>query len=284
MASSPDELAAKLAGLALKPRRLAPPTIGFLFPGQGSLKGTVPTEIAQPAIVRESLAALRALAAVGLQASVAVGHSVGEIAALAWAGALDESAAIRLAERRGRGMADVEGPRGAMAAIAASASDARRRLEGGTVVIAGLNVPGADGRLGETDAVKRGAPRASWASARRSADSLARLPLAFGRAGRRDVRGAFDRGAVPSRRTPRDLDGHGRRGRSRNGSARPARAPNRRPRSVSARVSERRSGRPLDRGRPWAHAVGLGGREWRRAGVRRGERHGSSGRIPEGAG
>ncbi|MEO6193211.1 MAG: SDR family NAD(P)-dependent oxidoreductase, partial [Thermoanaerobaculia bacterium] len=104
--------------------------IGFLFPGQGApshLDGgllrrrfedlaafyedallvpptdaggvvdAVNTAVAQPAILAHSLAGLRLLDRLGLRAGVAVGHSLGEIAALQWGGALDAGSALRLA-------------------------------------------------------------------------------------------------------------------------------------------------------------------------------------------
>src|SRR5690242_5883016 len=43
-------------------------TIGFLFPGQGSQNSATSTEIAQPATVRDSLAALHELRALGIEA------------------------------------------------------------------------------------------------------------------------------------------------------------------------------------------------------------------------
>lgn len=69
------------------------------FPGAG-------TAVAQPAIVRQSLRAARILERLRIAASSAVGHSIGEVAALAWAGALGDEEAITLAARRGAAMAE----------------------------------------------------------------------------------------------------------------------------------------------------------------------------------
>ncbi len=92
------------------------PRIGFLFPGQASpvytngglwtrrfpslqslyaraslpQQQSVNTEIAQPCIVTASLAGLHALELFNVHGSVAVGHSLGEITALYWAGACAE--------------------------------------------------------------------------------------------------------------------------------------------------------------------------------------------------
>ena len=101
-----------LSGVFLGAGKTAP-RIGFLFPGQGSplhLDGGIfrrrfhfarqlydraglpleahgnSTAIAQPAVMAATLTGLRALDMLGISASVAVGHSLGEIAALHWAG------------------------------------------------------------------------------------------------------------------------------------------------------------------------------------------------------
>jgi enediyne polyketide synthase len=142
--------------------------VGFLFPGQGSpsykdggawrrrfnfledlyvyteqqWRGDgVSTEVAQPAIVASSLAALRVLSRFGITGAVGVGHSLGEFTALHWAGSLDESSLLRIARARGRAMAEVEGPAGAMLSVAANRQAVEQVLNGERVVIAGLNSP-----------------------------------------------------------------------------------------------------------------------------------------------
>lgn len=142
--------------------------IGFLFPGQGSpsykdggawrhrfafledlyvhaeeeWRGDgVSTEVAQPAIVASSVAALRVLSRLGITAAVGVGHSLGEFTALHWAGSLDESSLLRIARVRGRAMAEVDGPKGAMLSVAAGRQAVEQILNGERVVIAGLNSP-----------------------------------------------------------------------------------------------------------------------------------------------
>lgn len=164
----------------------AAPRIGFLFPGQGSpanLDGgiyrrrfesvrelyrqaelpaagdSVATAIAQPAIVTASAAAVRVLNKLGLQAVAAVGHSLGEIAALCWAGAYDEAALLRIARVRGQAMGELGSPTGTMAAIAAPAKEVEPLLLEG-VVIVGFNSPRQTVIAGESARVKRVTERA----------------------------------------------------------------------------------------------------------------------------
>ncbi|MEO5876360.1 MAG: type I polyketide synthase [Streptosporangiaceae bacterium] len=144
-----------------------PGRIGYLFPGQGSGRGVsggalrrrfagveqvyaeaalpttgdlVATEIAQPRIVTGSLAGLRILTDLGVEATVAVGHSLGEISALHWAGALDAPALTRVAGIRGRAMSE-HGAAGTMAGVGAGPDLVRPLLDGMPVVIAGYNGP-----------------------------------------------------------------------------------------------------------------------------------------------
>ncbi len=141
------------------------PRIGYLFPGQGS--GTragggalsrrfaqvrdlgpetasgdlVATSVAQPHIVRSSLAGLRVLAGLGLRAEMAVGHSLGELTALHWAGAVGESGLLALAGTRGQMMEELGDPDGTMASVAADPSAVAELIAGEPVVIAGYNGP-----------------------------------------------------------------------------------------------------------------------------------------------
>jgi enediyne polyketide synthase len=141
------------------------PRIGLLFPGQaapvrrtaGALgrrfaacerlcrEAEIPagcdtdTSVAQPAVVAASLSALSALEALGVSGDLAVGHSLGEIAAVCWAGAIDRHAALRLARLRGQAMAS-HSRAGSMATIAAAAADVESILTPG-VVIAAANSP-----------------------------------------------------------------------------------------------------------------------------------------------
>jgi enediyne polyketide synthase len=163
--------------------------VGFLFPGQGSGKQTVggalrrrfapaddaftqaalPTDVdaiatavAQPRIVVGSVAGLRVLSALGISATVAVGHSLGELTALHWAGSLDEAALLRIAEVRGRVMAD-RGRPGTMASLAAPPDRVEPLLAGTPVVIAGYNGPRQTVVAGPVAAVKQVTMRAGEA-------------------------------------------------------------------------------------------------------------------------
>ncbi|HEX8343230.1 MAG TPA: type I polyketide synthase [Actinoplanes sp.] len=145
----------------------AAPKITFLFPGQGSGRGTVgairrrfavaeetfaeaklptgtdqvATQVAQPRIVTGSLAASRVLSRLGIEADVAVGHSLGELTALAWGGALDGTQLIALARTRGEVMATASRGGGAMASIGGDPETTSRFIDRDSVVIAGYNGP-----------------------------------------------------------------------------------------------------------------------------------------------
>lgn len=102
---------------------------------------TVSTEVAQPAIVRQSLAALDWLAGIGCRPVAAVGHSLGEIAALVWAGALTPEDGLRLAVDRGRIMAEHGRAGTGMASIGLPAEGVTPLLAGTGVTVAGYNAP-----------------------------------------------------------------------------------------------------------------------------------------------
>ncbi|GAA4447324.1 type I polyketide synthase [Phytohabitans houttuyneae] len=158
-----------------------PARIGYLFPGQGSGRGTsggalrrrfpsagdvyagaalptggdtVATAVAQPRIVVGSMAGLRVLTALGVEASVALGHSLGELTTLCWAGALDEPTLLRMATVRGATMAANSEP-GTMAGVAAGPERVARLIDGEPVVVAGYNGPRQTVVAGPVDAVRR---------------------------------------------------------------------------------------------------------------------------------
>lgn len=176
------------------------PRIGFLFPGQGSPSdggvgaigrrfpqastphwtaerraGEEPssTRIAQPAIVAASVAGLRVLKSLGLEADVALGHSLGELSALHWAGVMDEAAVVRVATARGRAMADLGRSDGAMASVAADVGTVSGFLvPGAEVSLAAFNAPQRTVVSGE-----RGAVESVIAAARAAGRAAVRLPV-----------------------------------------------------------------------------------------------------------
>lgn len=166
-----------------------PARVGFLFPGQGSGRGmsggalrrrfaevedvfvrsglpttgdVVATEVAQPRIVTGAVAGLRALGLLGIDAAVAVGHSLGEIAALHWAGAMDEDTLLRIAAVRGRTMARLSAS-GTMASVSATPEAVESLIVDLPVVIAAYNGPGQTVIAGAVDAVRTACERATAA-------------------------------------------------------------------------------------------------------------------------
>ncbi|MGH3426333.1 MAG: beta-ketoacyl synthase N-terminal-like domain-containing protein, partial [Mycobacteriales bacterium] len=172
------------------------PRIGYLFPGQGSGSGgdggalrrrfdavdelyrttnlptgadEVATAIAQPRIVAASVAGLRVLDRLDIAADVAVGHSLGELTALYWAGAVDEETLLRIAVTRGQVMSDASQDGGTMASIAAPPERVEPLLAGVPVVIAGYNGPGqtvVSGPVAAVERVREAAGRAGLGTAR----------------------------------------------------------------------------------------------------------------------
>ncbi len=182
--SAPDPGGPGLLGQVTRPGK-----VGYLFPGQGSghrtsggaLRRRFPqagevyasaclpacgdlsaTRVAQPRIVTGSAAGLRVLGGLGLSAAVAVGHSLGELTALHWAGSIDEQALLRVARIRGQAMTEHSEP-GVMASIAATPALAESLISGLPVVIAGYNGP--------AQTVISGSPRAVRDAGQRAADA-----------------------------------------------------------------------------------------------------------------
>ncbi|MEU4578859.1 type I polyketide synthase [Nonomuraea sp. NPDC023979] len=197
VAATPDEaerqLARVLEAIDSGERRLLTPDgkafyghaagtarVGYLFPGQGSGRGTgggalrrrfadvdelyteaglpaggdvVATAVAQPRIVTGSMAGLRALSLLGVEAEVAVGHSLGELSALHWAGAMDEQALLRLATGRGRAMTE-NSESGTMAGVRADPATVTALIGDLPVVIAGYNGPNQTVVAGPVEAIE----------------------------------------------------------------------------------------------------------------------------------
>jgi enediyne polyketide synthase len=171
-ASSPADLAARtgaaLAALDGSPRpgiRIGRaerrPRLGLVFPGQaapvrpggGAWLRRFPgryaaseagadlqrTDEAQPAIVKASLAGLDLLARLGIAGDAAIGHSLGELAALTWAGSIEPDRLAELAAERGRAMNALEP--GAMLRLGCSAREAEDLTRSLDTTLACLNAP-----------------------------------------------------------------------------------------------------------------------------------------------
>jgi [acyl-carrier-protein] S-malonyltransferase len=129
------------------------------------------TAVQQPALVVTSLAMLAALQERGVKADFVIGHSVGEFAALAAAGAMSVEEAIALVRERGLAMAEAAAKNpGSMAAILGLADEKVeelcRRILG--VWPANYNCPGQIVVSGENDAVDTCIEQAQSEGARRA--------------------------------------------------------------------------------------------------------------------
>jgi [acyl-carrier-protein] S-malonyltransferase len=138
---------------------------------ESPLEELVETEVQQPALVATSLAILAALREAGLEPDVVVGHSVGEFAALASAGALGTGEAIGLVRERGLAMAEAARQRpGSMAAILGLEDEQVetlcRKILG--VWPANYNCPGQIVISGENEAVEECCAEAESLGARRA--------------------------------------------------------------------------------------------------------------------
>lgn len=117
------------------------------------------TELAQPAIALVSLLWLRYLTELGIEPSVACGHSLGELTALHAAGAIDARTLLELAAYRGQAMAvaaERAGFAGGMASLNCDEGRATVLLEGLSprVVISNLNSAHQVVVSGEEDAIR----------------------------------------------------------------------------------------------------------------------------------
>jgi acyl transferase domain-containing protein len=115
------------------------------------------TERAQPAIATASFAATALLRQLGLTPARVAGHSLGEITALAAAGAFELDTLVATASARGRAMAEAtQGRPGAMTAVLASRDRVEEilRAHGRGVVVANHNAPGQTVISGEYAAIE----------------------------------------------------------------------------------------------------------------------------------
>jgi [acyl-carrier-protein] S-malonyltransferase len=140
---------------------------------EGPLERLTATEVAQPAVVATSLAALAVLRSkVNLDLCAVAGHSVGEYAAYCAADVFDAATALRLVHARAQAMATACGlVDGTMAAVIGLDEAPLREAcaaassNGSSVEIANLNAPGNLIVSGSRDALERlgGAARAAGA-------------------------------------------------------------------------------------------------------------------------
>jgi [acyl-carrier-protein] S-malonyltransferase len=148
----------------------------------GPLERLTETDVAQPAVVTTSLAALAVLReACVFDVAAVAGHSVGELAAYVAAGVLDAEAALGLVQVRARAMAaacaSVDGSMAAVLGldeIALRAACTTASQNGSSVEVANLNAPGQLVVSGARDALERVAESARAGGARRV------LPLKVG--------------------------------------------------------------------------------------------------------
>jgi [acyl-carrier-protein] S-malonyltransferase len=143
----------------------------------GPIEALTLTANAQPALMATSIAAMRALAAEGVEvtaASYVAGHSLGEYSALCAAGALSVADAARLLRIRGRAMqAAVPVGVGAMAALLGLDFDAARAVaeeaaQGEVCQAANDNDPGQVVVSGHKAAVERAVEIAKGRGAKRA--------------------------------------------------------------------------------------------------------------------
>jgi [acyl-carrier-protein] S-malonyltransferase len=151
----------------------------------GPIEALTRTHVAQIAVVATSLAAaeyLEELLGRRPQVIACAGHSVGELSAICWAGALDPETTLRLVGERGRLMerdgAECDGTMVAVLGLEASqlepVCEAASHQAGETVQVANLNAPGQVVLSGHRAAIVIAAELAKAAGARRI------LPLQVG--------------------------------------------------------------------------------------------------------
>ncbi len=135
------------------------------------IEDLVDTEVQQPALIATSLAVLAALRTRGIEPDFVVGHSVGELAALAAGGAMGVAETISLVRERGLAMAEAarEHP-GSMAAILGLEDEVVENLCRKILGVwpANYNCPGQIVVSGETPAVDECCARAEEAGAHRT--------------------------------------------------------------------------------------------------------------------
>lgn len=146
------------------------PSVASVFadpalPPRGGLDNTA---VVQPYLLATQLAGLQVLEGFGLRADIALGHSLGELTALHWAGACDARALLRLGADRGRLMG--QWPRGAMCHISAPMSELYWIMDPSPkVVVSCINGPDStvlSGPVAAVEAVAARARRRGWKATR----------------------------------------------------------------------------------------------------------------------
>jgi enediyne polyketide synthase len=136
--------------------------ITLLFPGQGVLGDQdADTARAQPTIYRACLAAIDWLDRLGVTPTAAIGHSLGEIAALVWSGRLSREDGARLVAERGRIMAEHGEADTGMLGVATDPAGAVRLCAGTGLVVAADNAARAQVLAGRRDELRAVALRAA---------------------------------------------------------------------------------------------------------------------------
>ncbi|MBM6405602.1 SDR family NAD(P)-dependent oxidoreductase [Phycicoccus sp. CSK15P-2] len=117
------------------------PVVEALYDAAGRSAAGAATETAQPRIVTASLAGLRLLEELGVDAVGCVGHSLGELTSLHWAGAFSQDQVLAAAAERGRIMASASAAGGAMASLRCAPEEVEPLIADTSVVISGFNGP-----------------------------------------------------------------------------------------------------------------------------------------------
>lgn len=134
---------------------LPKPFLEVLFAPAGTPEAALihRTRYTQPALFAIEYACAETLRAWGVKPDVVIGHSVGELTALAWAGALSLPDALALVAARGRLM-DALPEGGAMCSIMATEAQVREAIGTGTTVsVAAVNGPAQIVVAGDRSAV-----------------------------------------------------------------------------------------------------------------------------------
>ncbi|NOZ68120.1 MAG: ACP S-malonyltransferase [Deferribacteres bacterium] len=135
----------------------------------------------QPCLLTASYAAFQVLSSEGIRPVCAAGHSLGEYSAVAAAGVIPFSEAVKLTEKRGMFMQEaVPAGRGLMAAVLGLDRDTVEKLcgsvESGYVSPANYNCPGQIVIAGERAAVEEAVSLAKEAGARRAVPLAVSVP------------------------------------------------------------------------------------------------------------